>query len=162
MTSEELKDLKTRLWQTADQLRVSSGLKSSQYSAPILGLIFLRFADSKYSIYEDEILEEYNKTKGTRAEKQIREISTIKCGFYLPEIARYETLLNLPEEENLEEKIKEPMTDEEVQVLLSKTADDAKCGQFEMFKTTYVFDGTARNPQWRGEEPDHLHCLIPE
>lgn len=109
MTNEELKDLKTRLWQTADQLRAGSGLKSSQYSAPILGLIFLRFADSKYSKYENEILEEYIKSKGTRAEKQIHEIATVKCGFYLPENARYERLLTLPEEENLALKIKEAM-----------------------------------------------------
>lgn len=109
MTNEELKNLKARLWQTADQLRAGSGLKSSQYSAPILGLIFLRFADSKYSKFEVEILEEYSKAKGTRAEKHIHEIATIKCGFYLPENARYEKLLNLPEEENLALKIKEAM-----------------------------------------------------
>lgn len=109
MTNQELKDLKARLWQTADQLRSGSGLKSTQYSAPILGLIFLRFADSKYSKYEAEIIEEYNKSKGSRAEKQIHEIATIKCGFYLPDNARYGKLLNLPEEENLALKIKEAM-----------------------------------------------------
>lgn len=109
MTSEELKNLKARLWQTADQLRAGSGLKSSQYSAPILGLIFLRFAESKYSKFEHEIIEEFNKTKGTRSEKQIHEIATIKCGFYLPDNARYDRLLNLPEEENLALKIKEAM-----------------------------------------------------
>lgn len=109
MTNEELKELKARLWQTADQLRAGSGLKSNQYSAPILGLIFLRFAESKYSKYEGEIIEEFNKTKGTRAEKEIHEIATIKCGFYLPDYARYDNLLNLPEEENLALKIKEAM-----------------------------------------------------
>lgn len=111
MTNDELKDLKARLWQTADQLRSGSGLKSSQYSAPILGLIFLRFADSKYSKYEAEILAEYKKSKGTRAEKQLHEIATIKCGFYLPDSARYETLLNLPEQDNIALKIKEAMLD---------------------------------------------------
>ncbi len=111
MTNEELKDLKDRLWKTADQLRAGSGLKSTQYSAPILGLIFLRFADSKYSKYEDEIIEEYNKAKGTRAHKQIHEIATVKCGFYLPKETRYETLLNLSEEENLALKIKEAMVE---------------------------------------------------
>lgn len=109
MTNEELKDLKARLWKTADQLRAGSGLKSSQYSAPILGLIFLRFADSKYSKYEAEILEEYNKSKGSRVEKELHEIATIKCGFYLPDNARFDVLLNLPEEENLALKIKNAM-----------------------------------------------------
>lgn len=109
MTNEELKNLKDRLWQTADQLRSGSGLKSSQYSAPILGLIFLRFADSKYSKYEAEILAEYNKTKGSRTENQLHEIATVKCGFFLPDNARYEYLLNLPEEVDLALKIKEAM-----------------------------------------------------
>lgn len=109
MNTEELKNLKARLWQTADQLRAGSGLKSSQYSAPILGLIFLRFAESKYSKFEHEIIVEFNKTKGSRSEKKIHEIATIKCGFYLPDNARYDRLLNLPEEENLALKIKEAM-----------------------------------------------------
>lgn len=109
MTDDELKALKDRLWQTADQLRSGSGLKSVQYAAPILGLIFLRFADNKYSKYEAEIIEEYNKNKGTRAESQLHEIATAKCGFYLPNNARYNYLLNLPEEEDLAIKIKEAM-----------------------------------------------------
>lgn len=41
--------------------------------------------------------------------KKIHEIATIKCGFYLPDNARYDKLLNLPEEENLALKIKEAM-----------------------------------------------------
>lgn len=69
----------------------------------------MRFAESKYSKYEQEIVEEYNKTKGTRSESQLHEIATIKCGFYLPDNARYDSLLNLPEEENLALKIKEAM-----------------------------------------------------
>ena len=40
-----LKDLEDRLWDAADQLRANSNLKSSEYSVPVLGLIFLRFAD---------------------------------------------------------------------------------------------------------------------
>ncbi len=38
-------DLEKRLWDAADELRVNSKLKSSEYSVPVLGLIFLRFAD---------------------------------------------------------------------------------------------------------------------
>ena len=65
MTNVELKNLKDTLWQSADTLRADSGLKSSEYATPILGLIFLRFAESKYKQYENEILVEYNKLKGT-------------------------------------------------------------------------------------------------
>jgi type I restriction-modification system DNA methylase subunit len=55
MTNKQLKNLKDRLWQGADQLRANSGLKSTEYATPILGLIFLRFAQSKYSQHEAEI-----------------------------------------------------------------------------------------------------------
>src|SRR5512145_240504 len=71
MTKEELKALEARLWAAADNLRANSDLKSSEYSTPVLGLIFLRFADNKYRKYEDEILAEYQKLKGTRREKKI-------------------------------------------------------------------------------------------
>ena len=44
MTNKELKALQANLWNSADVLRASSGLKPSEYEEPILGLIFLRFA----------------------------------------------------------------------------------------------------------------------
>ena len=109
MTNKELKELQANLWKSADVLRSSSGLKPSEYEEPILGLIFLRFADCKYKQYEKEINEEYNKTKGSRVERAIHEIAIEKCGFYLPDEARYDYLLNLPESENLAEKIKTAM-----------------------------------------------------
>ncbi len=69
MLSEKLKQLENNLWQTADTLRANSDLKSSEYSTPVLGLIFLRFADNKYSQFEDEINNEYKKLKSGRREK---------------------------------------------------------------------------------------------
>ena len=109
MTNEQLKDLKERLWAGADQLRANSGLKSTEYAEPILGLIFLRFAECKYNKFSEEITNEYNKIKGTRMERTISEIAIEKCGFYLPDEARYDYLLNLPESENLSQKVKEAM-----------------------------------------------------
>lgn len=109
MTNKQLKNLKDTLWTTADQLRANSGLKSTEYAEPILGLIFLRFADVKYSKYEAEIKAEFEENKGTRTERPIYEIAIEKCGFYLPREARYDWLLNLPESENLAQKVKEAM-----------------------------------------------------
>ena len=111
MTNSQLKDLKSRLWQGADQLRANSGLKSTEYATPILGLIFLRFAESKYSQFEVDILVEHEKDKGTRAERDIHEIAIEKCGYYLPETSRFSYLLNLPESENIAEKTKLAMED---------------------------------------------------
>ena len=109
MTNKQLKNLKDTLWTTADQLRANSGLKSTEYAEPILGLIFLRFADVKYSKFEPEIKAEFDTIKGTRMERPIHEIAIEKCGFYLPEEARYDWLLNLPESEDLAKKVKEAM-----------------------------------------------------
>lgn len=66
MITEEIKKLENTLWQTADTLRANSDLKASEYSTPVLGLIFLKFADNKYSLYEEEIKNEYETLKGTR------------------------------------------------------------------------------------------------
>jgi type I restriction-modification system DNA methylase subunit len=47
--------LEKRLWEVADQLRANSKLKASEYSIPVLGLIFLRYADHKFSRAEQEL-----------------------------------------------------------------------------------------------------------
>ena len=109
MLIKQLKELKAKLWATADQLRANSGLKATEYAEPVLGLIFLRFADVKYSQYEAEINAEYNRLKGTRMERPIHEIAIEKCGYYLPDNSRYEELLNLPENANVAEAVKNAM-----------------------------------------------------
>ncbi len=96
ITNKQLKNLKDTLWTTADQLRATSGLKSTEYAEPILGLIFLRFTDVEYSKLKSEIKAEFDSIKGgTRMERPVHEIAIEKCSFYLPEEARYDWLLNL-------------------------------------------------------------------
>lgn len=55
----------------------------------------------------------------------------------------------------------EPMNEEQEQSLLAKTADAASKGKFELFKTSSIFDSTAQNPDWLGEEPERLQELMP-
>jgi hypothetical protein len=55
-----------------------------------------------------------------------------------------------------------PMSDEEVRSLLAKTAEAAARGKFEPFKTTSIFDSTAQNPEWLGEEPQRVQELMPK
>ena len=109
MNKQQLKQLETQLWAAADNLRANAGLRASQYSTPVLGLIFLKFADNKYKQVEADIQQEYNKHKGKRTEKAIKDIAIEKCGFYLPEHARYDYLLNLPEKEDTAAAIKQAM-----------------------------------------------------
>ncbi len=96
MTDKERDELKKKLWKTADDLRQGAGLKASQYAQPVFGLIFLRFAENKYRKVEGEILAEYEARKGKLNETPIEKIAVRKCGFYLPENARYEFILRQP------------------------------------------------------------------
>ena len=109
MTNEQLKKLEKDLWDSANSLRAYGGLKAADYAVPVLGLIFLRFAENKYSHYEPEILKEFEAEKGTRLERSIHSIALSKCGFYLPDFARYNYLLTLPGDESLAKKLREAM-----------------------------------------------------
>jgi aryl-alcohol dehydrogenase-like predicted oxidoreductase len=54
-----------------------------------------------------------------------------------------------------------PMTDAQVLALLSRTAHAALRGEFELFKTSSIFDSTTSHPEWMGEEPERLTRLMP-
>lgn len=75
MTDAELKQLKDNLWHSADVLRAGAHLAANKYGQPILGLIFLRYADILFKQHKDEIEAEYNKFKGGRMEKSLKEIA---------------------------------------------------------------------------------------
>jgi len=109
MTRDQLKKLEKDLWTAADKLRANSDLKSSEYSTPVLGVIFLKFADNKYRQHEDAILAEYQKLKGTRRERSLQDIAVERCGFALAPQARYDYLLNLPEKEDIATSIRHAM-----------------------------------------------------
>lgn len=107
--AEELKQFEDRLWEAADKLRSESGLKSTQYSTPLLGLIFLRFASNKYDKFKDEIEAEFSASQNTRNPKTREEIALSKCGYYLPEKSHFDYLLSLSEQEDIPLAIKQAM-----------------------------------------------------
>lgn len=109
MTDQELKKLKDNLWHSADMLRASAHLSANKYGQPILGLIFLRYADILFKQHKAKIDEEFNKYKGTRMEKSYKDISIEKCGFYLPECAYYDYLNNAPDDANKAVLVKKAM-----------------------------------------------------
>lgn len=109
MTDLELKKLKDDLWHSADMLRASAHLAANKYGQPILGLIFLRYADVLYKQHKNEIEEEYNKLKGTRRERSIEEIAKEKCGFYLPDCAYYDYINDAPDTAEKATLVKEAM-----------------------------------------------------
>lgn len=109
MTDKELKELKDRLWHSADVLRASAHLAANKYGQPILGLIFLRYADILYKQHKEEIEAEYNRLKGGRMEKSIKDISIEKCGFYLPKCAYYDFINDAPDDAKKATLVKEAM-----------------------------------------------------
>lgn len=100
MTDLELKKLEEDLWHSADLLRAGAHMSATNYGEPILGLTFLRYADIRYKEFKDDIEQEYNKYKGTRIEKSLKDISIEKCGFYLPECAYFDFINEAPDDAN--------------------------------------------------------------
>ena len=109
MTDNELKILKDRLWHAADVLRAGAHLAANKYGQPILGLIFLRYADILFKQNKEAIMSEYEKYKGGRISKTIKEISIEKCGFYLPECAYYDSINDAPDDANKATLVKKAM-----------------------------------------------------
>ncbi len=97
-------NIESRLWAAADELRANSKLKSSEYSVPVLGLVFLRFADHKFQVAAKEL---EGSGGGRRsigaADYQAQGV------LFLPEEARFSTLIQLPEGVNIGAAINEAM-----------------------------------------------------
>ena len=103
--------LEKRLWEAADQLRANSGLTAAQYSSPVLGLIFLRFAEARFAKRRAEL--EKASASGRRSSSRIDEPAAYHAEgvVYLTPNARYERLLNLPEGENIGKEVNEAIAD---------------------------------------------------
>src|SRR5215217_5813184 len=88
-------EIEKRLWAAADDLRANSGLRASEYSTPVLGLIFLRYADFRFGVAERELAEE----AGGRWEVGKLDYQA-KGVMYVPQEARFGRLLRMPEGED--------------------------------------------------------------
>jgi type I restriction enzyme M protein len=100
----DIHDIAARLWETADELRANSHLKSAEYSIPVLGLIFLKFADSRFTALEQDLA-----GKATGRRDVGKSDYQAKGVLYLPEQARFNQLLLLKESDNLGKAINDAM-----------------------------------------------------
>ncbi len=96
MAIVDIKKLEANLWESADILRAGSKLTSNQYCMPVLGLIFLRYASSRYKKVEAEI-QKGRSSRGGRVIPIEPSDFKEKSALYLPKEAQYDYLLNLPE-----------------------------------------------------------------
>ncbi len=91
-----IRKLEAELWESADLLRSNSKLTSNQYCMPTLGLIFLRYAYSRFKKVEAEILKNRPSRRGRTLPVEASDFSA-KSALFLPKEAQYEYLVNLPE-----------------------------------------------------------------
>ena len=92
-----IRKLEADLWKSADLLRAGSKLTSNQYCMPVLGLIFLRYAYSRFKLVEQEILKNRLSRNGRVMPVEASDFAE-KSALYLPEQAQYTWLVNLPED----------------------------------------------------------------
>ena len=91
-----IRKLESELWESADLLRQGSKLTSSQYCMPVLALLFLRYAYSRYKMVEAEILEN-RPSRGGRVMPVEPSDFAAKSALYLPREAQFDYLVNLPD-----------------------------------------------------------------
>lgn len=91
-----IRKLEAELWESADLLRAGSKLTSNQYCMPVLGLIFLRYAYSRFKKVEVEILKNRPSRGGRVMPVEASDFSA-KSALFLPKEAQYEYLVNLPD-----------------------------------------------------------------
>lgn len=103
--------IEKKLWDAADALRTNSKLKSSEYATPVLGLIFLRFADYRFTLAKDKIDKKFKNSRRTPSQIDYQKMGVL----YIPEKARYSYLLQLPEREDVQQAVIQAMKDIETE-----------------------------------------------
>lgn len=96
----------TNLWAAADQLWANSGLKPSEYSVPVLGLIFLKYAYFRFEKVVAEVNIPYDPSSRIKPSKEKYQSKT---GLYIPDTARFSHLKNLPEGTDIGKSLNEAM-----------------------------------------------------
>lgn len=134
----------------------------------------LNVMDAHYRSFEKMVLPELVKqnigvlgmkalANGTILESKT--VTAIECLQYAMNLPTSVVITGCESMENLEQALTaartfKPMTDEQVKTLLTKTAKAASRGEYELFKTTSIYDGTAAHPEWLGEEPPEVQRVI--
>jgi len=136
----------------------------------------LNVFDAHYRSFEKEVLPELVDNRiGVLAMKSMANgillksntVTPIECLHYALNLPASVVITGIDSLDILEQAFEavrtfHPMSEEEVGSLLAKTAKAAARGEFEPFKTTSIFDGTAKHPEWLGDEPERLQRLMPE
>ena len=134
----------------------------------------LNVMDAHYRSFEKMVLPELVKqnigvlgmkalANGTILESKT--VTAVECLQYAMNLPTSVVITGCESMENLEQALEaartfKPMSDEQVKSLLGKTARAAARGEYELFKTTSIYDGTASHPEWLGEEPPEVQRVM--
>ncbi len=116
-----LNEIEKRLWAAADQMWTNTGLRPNEYAAPVLGLLFLRYAEKRFVDAQAQL------QSGGSGRRSVTPQSYQRLGVvYLPDAARFSHLLNLPEGENIGRAVNDAMAaieeaNEELKGVLPRT-----------------------------------------
>jgi aryl-alcohol dehydrogenase-like predicted oxidoreductase len=94
-------------------------------------------------------------------------VTAIECLHYALNLPTSVVITGMESMDRLEQALEaartfRPMTDAQVNALRAKTAQAASKGEFELFKTSSIFDATASNPEWLGDEPERVQRVMPQ
>jgi predicted aldo/keto reductase-like oxidoreductase len=134
----------------------------------------LNVMDAHYRSFEKLVLPELLKQNiGVLAMKTLangtilesKTVTAIECLHYAMNLPTSVVITGCESMEDLEQALTaartfKPMTDEQVRSLLNRTEQPASRGEYELFKTTSIYDGTASHPEWLGEEPPEVQRVM--
>ena len=134
----------------------------------------LNVMDAHYRSFEKLVLPELlrqnigvlgMKSMGDGVILKSRTVTPVECLHYALNLPTSVVITGCDKMEVLEQALEavrtfRPMSASEVQALLAKTEGAARHGEFELFKTSSIFDSTATNPSWLGDEPQHIRGMM--
>jgi len=134
----------------------------------------LNVMDAHYRSFEKMVLPELTRENtGVLAMKSMangtilesKTVTAIECLQYAMNLPTSVVITGCESLQDLEQALTaartfRPMSDDAVKTLLAKTARAAARGEYELFKTTSVYDGTATHPEWLGEEPEKVQRVV--
>jgi hypothetical protein len=94
-------------------------------------------------------------------------VSAVECLHYALALPTSVVITGVESMERLEQALDAvrtfgPMDEQALNALRAKTREAAARGQYELFKTSSIFDSTADHPEWLGEEPEHVQQAMPQ
>ncbi len=134
---KNIQELEKRLWSAADELRANTGLTSQEYSRPVLGLIFLRYAEYRYELAKERIAAkgESSKKRRGRGANDLKTAIQAEGAMYVPEDALFSNLLKLPEDTDLGKAVNDAMKALELE---NEAIKDALPKSFTVFENAIL------------------------